>query len=124
LFNGVSTSGTSVPIIQIGNTTIVTTGYAGGISYTTGIDATITTGFPFGGSAAANVIWGSATLTLLGSNIWVYDLSGFVNFGGSTGSGLTAGGVKTLSGTLDRIRLTTVNGTDTFDLGSVNILYE
>jgi hypothetical protein len=29
-----------------------------------------------------------------------------------------------LSGALDRIRLTTVNGTDTFDAGSVNIMYE
>ena len=31
---------------------------------------------------------------------------------------------KTLSGTLDRIRLTTVNGTNTFDAGSVIILVE
>jgi hypothetical protein len=34
------------------------------------------------------------------------------------------GGDKTLSGTLDRIRITTTNGTDTFDAGSINILYE
>ena len=33
-------------------------------------------------------------------------------------------GAVSLSGTLDRIRLTTVNGTDTFDAGSVNIMYE
>jgi hypothetical protein len=33
-------------------------------------------------------------------------------------------GTKTLSGTLDRIRITTVNGTDLFDAGSVNIMYE
>jgi hypothetical protein len=31
---------------------------------------------------------------------------------------------KTLSGALDRLRLTTVNGTDTFDAGSINIMYE
>jgi hypothetical protein len=36
---------------------------------------------------------------------------------------LTAGSA-TLSGTLDRVRITTVNGTDTFDAGSINILYE
>ena len=29
-----------------------------------------------------------------------------------------------LAGTLDRVRITTVNGTDTFDAGSINILYE
>jgi hypothetical protein len=34
------------------------------------------------------------------------------------------GGNKTLSDTLDRVRITTVNGTDTFDAGSINILYE
>jgi hypothetical protein len=34
------------------------------------------------------------------------------------------GGGKTLSGTLDRVRITTVNGTDTFDAGTINILYE
>ena len=33
-------------------------------------------------------------------------------------------GSKTLSDTLDRIRITTVNGTNTFDAGSVNILLE
>jgi len=37
---------------------------------------------------------------------------------------LSIAGTKTLSATLDRIRLTTVNGTDTFDAGSVNIMYE
>jgi hypothetical protein len=34
------------------------------------------------------------------------------------------GGSKSLSAALDRVRLTTVNGTDTFDAGSVNIMYE
>jgi hypothetical protein len=34
-------------------------------------------------------------------------------------------GRKQLSSSpLDRVRITTVNGTDTFDLGSVNILWE
>jgi hypothetical protein len=33
-------------------------------------------------------------------------------------------GVKTLSGTLDRVRITTANCTDAFDAGIINILYE
>ena len=33
-------------------------------------------------------------------------------------------GQKALSDVLDRVRITTVNGTDTFDAGSINILYE
>lgn len=32
--------------------------------------------------------------------------------------------IKTLSATLDRVRLTTVNGTDTFDAGTASIIYE
>ena len=33
-------------------------------------------------------------------------------------------GSKTTSNTIDRVRITTVNGTDTFDAGTINILYE
>jgi hypothetical protein len=40
------------------------------------------------------------------------------------GVAITFGGGKSLSATLDRVRITTVNGTDTFDAGSINILYE
>ena len=43
---------------------------------------------------------------------------------GDSAQTLTSGGSVTLSGILDRIRITTVNGTDTFDAGSINILYE
>jgi hypothetical protein len=43
----------------------------------------------------------------------------------TTTNTILAAGVKAaLSGTLDRVRITTVNGTDTFDAGSINILYE
>jgi len=39
-------------------------------------------------------------------------------------SEMTVAGSKTLSGTLDRLRITTVNGIDTFDAGSINIMWE
>ena len=57
----------------------------------------------------------------LGSNTLAssFNLGDSVNNYASYGAGL-----KTLSGTLDRIRITTVNGTDTFDAGSINIMYE
>jgi hypothetical protein len=58
-------------------------------------------------------------LSLLNSSSWV--LSGVI---GITGDTPRVSGSKTLSGTLDRVRITTVNGTDTFDAGTVNILYE
>jgi hypothetical protein len=57
----------------------------------------------------------------LGSNLW--SASGCLGATGINYSFVT-GGVKTLSGTLDRLRITTVNGTDTFDAGSINILIE
>jgi hypothetical protein len=42
----------------------------------------------------------------------------------STTSVGNGAGTKTLSDTLDRVRITTVNGTDTFDAGTINIMYE
>ena len=126
MFNGVSTNGTSNPQIQIGAGSVDTTGYASGLGFASsgpGQSGPITTGFVFGGSAAANLVYGNATLALLGSGLWVYSLAGHLNSSG-TAYGISAGGSKTLSGTLDRVRLTTVNGTDVFDAGSVNILYE
>ena len=59
-------------------------------------------------------------ITNISGNIWV--ASGYAS--SDVTETLISGGVKTLSGVLDRIRITTVNGTDTFDLGSVNIMYE
>jgi hypothetical protein len=50
-----------------------------------------------------------------------YTFAGNVYSGASSAS---CGGLKSLSGVLDRIRITTVNGTDTFDAGSINIMYE
>jgi hypothetical protein len=60
-------------------------------------------------------------LSLVSSNTWICQIVGaFSNAAG----GRFGAGTKTLSGTLDRVRITTSNGTDTFDAGSINILYE
>jgi hypothetical protein len=45
------------------------------------------------------------------------------SIGGTTNTALLTSGSKTTSAVLDRIRLTTVNGTDTFDTGTLNISY-
>ena len=50
-------------------------------------------------------------------------MTGAISLGAGGGSYYVAGS-KTLSGTLDRVRITTVGGTDTFDAGTINILYE
>jgi hypothetical protein len=60
------------------------------------------------------------TLTLSGSNLWIASHIAQIN---ATNSAFGGGSIS-LGGTLDRVRLTTVNGTDAFDAGSVNIIYE
>ena len=127
LVNGVSTNSTSNLQIQLGvSGTPETTGYStiSGVITTTNNttrSATPTTGFPFSnGSSAASLYYGTFIFTLIGSNVW----SGFGNVYDSSGGIGCLAGAKTLAGTLNMIRLTTVNGTDTFDAGTVNILYE
>jgi hypothetical protein len=127
MLSGVSTNGVSIPIIQIGNTTIVTTGYLGSSStVTAGAASSIFTngiGFRGDASAAVSSYGGVIALVLLDSlnNLWA--ASGVLSTSNTAGSYQIAS-TKLLTGTLDRIRLTTVNGTDVFDAGSVNILYE
>lgn len=124
MFNGVSTNGTSQHMLQIGSGTISTTGYNSSCSTNGATSSNLTSGFWVHGRAdAANAAKGLLVLTHLGSNNWI--CSG--NVSSSTGVNYdvwASAGSLTLNGTLDRIRLTTVNGTDTFDAGSVNILYE
>ena len=127
MFSGVSTNGTSPPQLQIGSGSVTTSGYLGQNSILTSapITTTFTTGFGIGVNssnwAAFVVVNGAITLKLLSGNTWVAD--GILGRSDASGSYFTAGSIA-LSGTLDRVRITTVNGTDTFDAGSINILYE
>ena len=125
MFSGVSTSGTSVPLIQIGDSGgFETSGYLGTASNLTSTTSTAeyTAGFGLGASsAAAQTRIGSIIITLVSPNTWV--ASGSLGRGDAAGTFVT-GGSKTLSDTLTQVRITTVNGTDTFDAGSINILYE
>lgn len=124
IFSGVSTNGTSNIIVQLGSGSFVTTGYASqGSSGATG-SGVITTGIiALYTVAAASVLQGQFVLSLLGSNVWVG--SGVHAYTNGTGAcAVVAGNAPALSGALDRIRITAVNGTDAFDAGSINILYE
>jgi hypothetical protein len=124
MFDGVSTNGTSAILIQLGDSGgIEITGYlSGAYNETGGGSSTSTAGFSVTPTSLAAAAYnGSAILSLLGSNTFVGQ--GILFRSVSTGMSYMAGS-KTLSGTLDRVRITTVNGTDTFDAGSINILYE
>ncbi len=119
---GISVSGTSFVQVQIGSGSFLTTGYLGTNSYTTNVYQYVS-GFAFQtNAAAAHASSARIVLEHMGSNVWVEShLTSFTNVAGVAQYG---SGHNTLSGTLDRIRITTVNGTDTFDAGSINILYE
>jgi hypothetical protein len=122
MFSGVSTSGTSFKQIQIGAGSVVTTGYAGSASVMSGAvgSTNFTTGFGIRSNAAADSISGISIITNISGNTWVCS----TNTSNSTTETSVASGTLALGGTLDRIRITTVNGTDTFDAGTINILYE
>ena len=126
MFQGVSTNGTSNYRIQLGSGSTQTTGY-NSIFLTSSTSAAAnssvaTAGFDIGSiSTSSASLYGSATFALFGSNIWTCT-GMFANIG-DVRTHFPIGAV-TLSGTLDRVVVTTVNGTDTFDAGSINILYE
>lgn len=121
-FYNVSTSGTSNKLIQLGSGSVTSTGYTSTFTYhQAGTSVgTATTGFGIYTVAATDTVYGNMTISNITGNSWLYSFHGMYGSAGVLGGG---GGIA-LSGVLDRIRLTTVNGTDTFDLGTVNVMYE
>ena len=125
MFNGVSTNGTSNIQIQLGSLSggIETTSYVSTITImSTGVvTGAITTGMGVvNTTGATDLLTGLAVMANISSNVWTY--ASTINK--NTAATAVAGGSKSLSSTLDRVRITTVNGTDTFDAGSINIIYE
>ena len=125
---GVSTNGTSLLQIQLGDSGgVETSGYLGSADTQAsggGTSTTSTSGLSLGRTSDASyVVHGIATFVLLDSaaNQWV---GTWVGSASNTGLIMWGSTSKSLSGTLDRIRLTTVNGTDAFDAGTVNIVYQ
>lgn len=126
MFSGVSTSGTSNIQIQIGSGSFTTSGYS---SCATAVSSggatnavTSTTGLLVEASgAAAAVRFGNIVLINVTGNTW--NSSNVLTSSPTPISVHAAGGIA-LGGTLDRVRVTTVNGTDTFDAGTINIIYE
>ena len=117
LFNGVSTSGTSNLLIRLNSEA---TGYTGQAD---SLDNSVadTTGFLLTNSlTAANTSDGAVTINNFNSNVWIS--TGIVRQI-SNRLAYSVGG-KTTSAVMSSIQITTLNGTDTFDAGSINILYE
>jgi len=123
MFSGVSLSGTDNIIIKLGTSGgIVSSGYnsaCGNIATSTASVATSTAGFVSFFGTAAFTQMGSVTITNITGNVWV--ASGVIR--NSTSNINYLAGDISLGGTLDRVQIAT-NGSNTFDAGSINILYE
>jgi hypothetical protein len=125
MFKGVSTSGQNLVYVQLGTgvgPTFVTTGYDSP-NMTTGASTMNTVlsnvGFAVINPSSAGITTsGTFVLTNLTGNTW----TGFGSLGETSGTRmfLTTGALA-LGATLTAVRITT---TDTFDAGSINILYE
>jgi hypothetical protein len=124
LFDGVSTSGSSFPALRVGSGSIDTTSYLSTSTVSYGVNLASTQGtssYVIYSDVAGNALSGSIQLNNISGNIWI--ASGVISIYSVNGV-IMLGGTHTTSGALDRVQLTTINGTDTFDAGSINILYE
>ena len=130
MLNGVSFATTAaIPMIQIGAGSVANSGYtaAAGDYVSIANFSSNTTGFNLAGAAGnighiSNNIYGQVVLVNITGNVWCC-ASSLSAYGGTT-STATGSGTVTLGGAIDRVRLTSVAGTSTFDAGSINILYE
>jgi hypothetical protein len=126
-FNGVSLSGVDSLLVQLGTSSGVET-----TSYVSAANAVNTVGLSnFRTTSVAGFViptigntWafnGQMFIRRMSGNTWNASIGGA---GAATGdfSMYFGGGIKTLSGEIDRIRITRT-GTDTFDAGAVNISY-
>jgi hypothetical protein len=124
-FDGVSTNGTSEKTIRLGDAGgIETTGYNSTSMRleSTGISPTSSTsGFEINSVLIGDTMMGSVILTLENSSTNVWAITGILTH--TSASQFTLAGRKPLSAVLDRVRLTTAGGVNTFDAGEINIAY-
>ena len=124
MFASVGSNGSSAYLVQIGSGSITTTGYVSqGNAYNTTsgtAGASSTAGFLIHKASSADSCSGSMVLNIVSGNTWISSSNGRR----TTNDVWNGGGVVTLSGILDRVNITTVNGTDTFNAGTINIMYE
>jgi hypothetical protein len=126
LLSAISTSGTSPMIIRLGASGgIENTGYIGfSKRFATSALATpaqlTTASYLTTTAAASSTFQGTAVVTNLSGNEWIFNTA----VGSSTDDAHYTTGSKTLASVLTQVSITTVNGTDTFDAGSINIMWE
>ena len=124
ILNEVGTANTNGILIQIGDSggnapsgyisTSVNTDGAGGSAAISRTDGYVIK------SISSIACSGLIQIANISGNTWIESHSCKV----STTTIIGGGGSKTLSAVLDRIRVTTVNASDPFTAGSINIMYE
>jgi flagellin-like hook-associated protein FlgL len=127
MLNAVSTTSTGSVLFRIGTGgTPTTSGYTSVVTNAFGTNSvnttTSTAGFILGGAVATYTYNGNIFITNLTGNIWC--CSGLICNPATTPYTAQMAGSVSIGGTMDMVRMTTTAGTDTFDAGSVNILYE
>lgn len=122
-FTNLSTNGTSNMIVQLGTSVgLTTSGYLATTGQLSSGATAFTNGFGLSHStAAATTIHGVATFMHLGSNLWAYSMMGAYT---NAAAVLGGGGSVTLTGVLSNIRVTTVLGTDSYDSGTLSLIWE
>jgi len=125
MFNGVSANAASAMLIQIGFGSIENTGYSSGGGYSSAAGTATTTstsGFIIFNSNAASTFTANVLINLISGSTYICSHSGFD--AGTGNNFMVGGGSKSTTAIIDRVRITTVSGTATFDAGSINIMYE
>lgn len=127
MFDSVSTNGSAMVLVQIGTTSgVETSGYNGATTWfnASSLGTSVTSV-----GAAWNLTGGNGsrsgliTFVKVSGNTWTYQGVG-ADLGGSSNTTLLLAGSKILSGVVDRVRITTTNGTDAFDAGSISVCVE
>jgi hypothetical protein len=130
MFQGISTATASNPVLafQLGTSSGITaSGYLGAAASIVGAGAVnsvvnFSANFQFiQSSSAANISHGQIIFSNLSGNIWT--VTGSLAQSDTNRVAWLTGSI-TLGAVLDRVRMTTGGGTDAFDAGSINVLYE
>ena len=130
MFQSVSLSATANVIVRLGTSGgFVSSGYTAAIGLITNTSNTTrgtayTTYFPVTWTgSAAYVVYGNLTITNLTGNTWTATGNFYQDQGGGNFHVINVSGAIALSGVLTQLRITS-DATDTFDAGTINILYE
>jgi hypothetical protein len=125
MVSGLSTNGSTVPLIQLGGAGgIEASGYVGGVGFAgaSSNSSPISAGVSLVTTMIASlVLHGKATFDLMdfSTNLWSFDAT----FGRTDGVVYLVGGTKSLSETLTQVRITT-NSANVFDLGTASVSWE